>query len=122
MNDLFSKVTPLTCGIIWVAPEVLNHHDDMYKSMDYLLNGLLTSSLTDNPNHNSRVLITQNFHQQLAIFIFNRFNPNEYESYLNMIQTNLTSEQSILVIDEGNFFQNLLQSTPHHFKSFLHLF
>jgi hypothetical protein len=122
MNDLFSKVTPITSGIIWIAPEVLSHQTEMYKSMDYLLNGLLTSSLKDNPGHTSRVLITQNFHQQLAVFIFNRFMPNEYESYLNMIKENLTSEQSILVIDEGNFYQNLIQSTPHHFKSFLHLY
>lgn len=123
MNEILGKVTPLTKGIIWLHPGVPSPASATYKAVDYLLNGLLTAGLSKgNPEASSRVLLSTNFHSPFHVFIVDKLVKQEYESFLLLLKKDLTSESSVLVIDEADGFSSLLSKTPNDVKSLLHLF
>lgn len=121
MNDILSKVTPLTRGIIWLQKGHPNPISATYRSLDYLLNGLITATVTTRPEATSRVLMTTNFHFPLHVLIVTKFIPEEYESFLKLLKKDLGSESTVLVIDENDAFNKILEHTPQDLKSVLHL-
>jgi hypothetical protein len=121
MNDILSKVTPLTRGIIWLRQGEFESGSTTYKSLDYLLNGLLSAGIKNNPDVSSHVMVSSNFHFPIHLFMVKELDHKEYESYLKLFSNNLTSENNILVIDETEGFQALLSKTPQEIKSLLHL-
>lgn len=121
MNDLISKVTPLTRSIIWLTGPSISFSSESYKAVDYLLNGLLTASLKAQPEVNSRVIFSENFGHPLHVFITKEIVTSEYESFLKLLRKDVTQESGILVIDESASFQSLLQMSPEDIRSRLHL-
>ncbi len=122
MNDLLNKIGHLSAGIIWITKNLDPINNPYYAKIDYLLNGLLTSTLNEIPVSKSRLLFTDHFHDKLAIFVCHEFNEEEYLSFLQLISKDLLNQKHILVIDEEKFFPRLLEFTPKDFKSALHLF
>ncbi|HLT22481.1 MAG TPA: hypothetical protein VKZ84_03525 [Bacteriovoracaceae bacterium] len=106
MNKLISKVTPLTKAIIWLASKPLDPQSKNYQAIDYLLNGLLTSSRNVNSELISRTLIGEQFGGQLHIFVAHE--PTlEFKHFIHLIEDKLTTENNILVIDELNAFEEI---------------
>lgn len=120
MNDILSKVTPLTRGIIWLHQGEPNPASLTYQSLDYLFNGLLTATLGTRPEASSRVMLTTNFHSPLHVFFVSSFVPDEYESFMKLLKKDLGSENTVLVIDECDAFNTVLGHTPKELKSILH--
>lgn len=100
MNKLISKVSPLTKAIIWLTAKPIEQNTENYKAIDYLLNGLLTSSLNAHPDLSSRVLIGEQFGSQLHVFIAHEVLSSEFKHFLKLIEDKVTTENNILFIDE----------------------
>ena len=122
MNHLLKKVGPLTSGLIWITQKLSDTKNPMYENLDYLSDGLLTQTLNNNKEPNSITLISKNFHENFYIFIFNEFEENKFQSYLDLFSNDLNGEKSILVIDEKDFFNEILKKTPKDLRSHLHLY
>jgi len=122
MNDLLDKIGYLSAGVIWVTKNLDPINNPHYTKIDYLLNGLLTSTLNENSDCKSRLLFADHFHEKIAVFIFQEFKKEEYLSFLELISKDLSNQKHILVIDEENFYTRLLEFTPKDLKSALHLF
>ncbi len=119
MSDLLSKVTSLTRSIIWLTQEV-SATSATYKAIDYLLNGLLTASLHSNPEAQSRVIISTNFSFPFHVYVTKEIVPVEYQSFLKLLKKELTSESTILVIDENDAQKILTKATPADIQAKFH--
>lgn len=95
---------------------------ETYKAVDYLLDGLLTLSLNTHSELSSRLIVGKSFGSPLHVFIMKEFKAKEYSSFLELLKKDLTSESSILVIDESNFYQDILKHTPSEIRSNLNLY
>jgi hypothetical protein len=122
MDKFLRKVGPLTVGMIWISQKLSNQQSEHFKSLDYLLNGLLSQTLGSQTNENCHVLVSNNFHSNFMTFIFEEFDHEKYLSFLNLIKNELKPERSIIVVDEQKFFTTLLEKTPKELRSFLHLY
>lgn len=119
MNNLISKISPLTKAIIWLAPAPLNNEGTSYKAIDYLLNGLLTSSLNANEDLNSRLLLGDHFSDKIFVFITHNLNPSDLNHFVTLIGPVMTSENNVLLIDELNKFEELSKILPPAIKNSL---
>jgi hypothetical protein len=121
MNDLVKQVTPLTSGIIWFVSVEPTPEHPLYSSFDYLLDGLLTANLKENPNHKSRVIVAESFHRRLFVMIATEAKEKELESFISLFEKDLKPENDILVIDETESFsklKSLSKLTKNHLKLF----
>lgn len=109
MNKLISKVSPLTKAIIWLTAKPIDFNTESYRAIDYLLDGLLTSSINANSHLSSRVLIGEQFGKQLHIYIAHEVNSSEFKHFLRLIEGNINTENNILIIDEVNQFDELIK-------------
>lgn len=107
MNKLISKVSPLTRAIVWLVATPINSQSENYRAIDYLLNGLLTSSVNACPEFSSRVLIGEQFEDQLHIFIAHSVNSSEFNHFIRLIEEKVTTGNNILVIDEIGAFDEV---------------
>lgn len=107
MTKFISKVSPLTKAIIWLTAKPIEPQSEIYKAIDYLLNGLLTSSLNANADLSSRVLIGEQFGNQLHIFIAHEVLGSEFKHFTKLIEDKLTTENNILLVDEASQFEEL---------------
>lgn len=105
MNKLISKVSPLTKAIIWLTAKPIDSTSKNYKAIDYLLNGLLTSSINANPDISSRVLIGEQFGEELHIYIAHEVLSSEFKHFLKLIENKITTECNILFIDDLSLFE-----------------
>lgn len=121
MNDILSKVTPLTRGIIWLHETELKPSSATFKNVDYLLNGLLTAGLKSAPQISSRVIMGTNFHSPLHVYVASKIVKEEFESFLKLLKKDIGIESTVLVIDEADAFNHLMEKTPKEMKSLLHL-
>ena len=119
MNNLISKISPLTKAIIWLAPAPLNADSTSYKAVDYLLNGLLTSSLNAKDDLNSRLLLGDHFSDKLFVFITHNLNISDLHHFVALIEPVMTSENNVLLIDELNKFEELSKNLPTAIKNSL---
>lgn len=117
MNKLISKVSPLTKAIIWLTRKPIESNSEMYKAIDYLLNGLLTSSLNAHPHEMSRVLIGEQFGNQIHIFIAHEVNSSEFNHFLKLFEDKITTENNILLIDEIQLFEELNKHLKPSFRN-----
>ena len=107
MNSLVSKITPLTKAIIWLVAAPIDQSTKNYKAIDYLLNGLLTSSINASGKLSSRLLLVDHFSDKLHVFISHTVNSNEVSHFVRLIEPKLTSENNILLIDETAKFDEI---------------
>ncbi len=120
MNNLLNGVSPNTRGLIWLS-EKLGQDNPYYDGVNYLLDGLLTASLIKTQALSSQVVIGNNFGQLFYVFIVQDFVEKEFQSYLELIQTNLLTEYEVIVIDEQKFFDSLLKKVPKEIKGHFRL-
>lgn len=117
MNKLISKVSPLTKAIIWLAQKPIEPQSESYRAIDYLLNGLLTSSINANPELSSRVLIAEQFGETLHVFIAHKAASSEFTHFTKLIEDNITSENNILLIDEISSFEEMSKNLSAKLKN-----
>jgi hypothetical protein len=109
MNEIIEKVTPLTCGLVWLMKDQPSASTETYKAIDYLTDGLLTATLRDPPKKESYVLIGSNFGSSLYILLTHEMSKKELENFQILIKSDLAQESNILVIDENNSMAQLLK-------------
>ena len=112
MNDLLNLVTPDTRGIIWFTSLPINIDSPKYRDIDYLANGLLTSTISNLEQVPSHVIVSESFGKSFFIFLIKEFNSKEVESFINYISTQLKGEDNLLLIDEIGKSQFFLKTLP----------
>ena len=117
MTKLIQKVTPLTRGLIWTCQNDLHAEAPFYKDIDYLVNGLLTASLVNNPEQHSRVIISENFGHNFYVLVGNKITDSEFSSYFNLIKNQLAGENHLLLVDENKSFQLVQKLAPQEVRS-----
>ncbi len=116
MNDLVRAVTPLTRGIIWLRSAPLKSTDETYRSVDYLLDGLLTSSL--NENAPAGLLIGKNFNRNFYVLRTGAdFSSAEVKNFLSLIEKEFKGEDRLLIVDEDQSAGKLMQAIPKNLHS-----
>lgn len=116
MNELVRAVTPLTRGIIWLHAGVLKNTDETYRSIDYLLDGLLTSSL--NEGVDKGLFIGKSFNRNFYVYRTEQdLASAELKSFLTLLEKELKAEDRILIVDEDNAEAKLMQAIPKSLHS-----
>jgi hypothetical protein len=119
MNDIIRAVTPLTRGIIWLRSAALKNTDETYRSIDYLLDGLLTSSLNEGVDRG--VLMGKSFNRNFYVYRSGQeLDSAELKSFLSLLEKELKEEDRILIIDEDNAEAKLRQAVPKALHSRFH--
>lgn len=122
MSELTHAVTPLTRGLIWLSSGKPESKSEIYKSLDYLLDGLLTASLSE-ASASSQVLVGKSFGK--SFFVLMSAGPIEkatLSSYATLLDKELKAEERLLVVDEVQGFGKLLELIPSKLKSHTQLF
>jgi hypothetical protein len=112
MNEINREVSPLTRAIVWLRPSEVSPNDVHYKSIDYLLDGLLTASLKENKN-DTALLVGRNFDRQIYVFATTKDpKKNELESFLTLLEKELISGDRILMVDDVEGRESFLRLIP----------
>ena len=121
MNEILSKITPLTRSIIWLTDRSDKIQSVNYKAIDYLINGLLTASTSSRPNIESRIFFSNNFGRPFLIYIGQDIKSRDFDSFQTLLQKEMTQESSVLVIDEMDIFHALLTHAAEDIRPRLQL-
>lgn len=122
MSKLIENVTPLTRGIIWLTKSVDNQSGVHYSSIDYLLNGLLTSSLKDAEGKDHHIFMGNSFGQSLYILMTTKVDSKQIDNLMTLLRPELKPETDILVVDEIDGMGTLQKSAPEDLVQKLKLF
>jgi hypothetical protein len=112
MSDLIKQVTPLTRGIIWLVEDEKNTLNPYYSELDYLLNGLLTATLSQAIDMPSRVMVGENFSRSFVVMVANEIKSSDFDNYASLVK-DLGPEDNILLIDELNLGEKLTTFTKN---------
>lgn len=119
MTDLLAQVTPLTKGIIWITSGEITTQNKFYKEIDYLLNGLLTATLTSTPS-TAHVLLSENFGNSFYVLAGN-IDEKSLKNYVELVKPQLSAENQVLLIDENDSFKNLKKAIPAEIQNKIQL-
>ncbi len=121
MNDLIQEVSPLTRAIVWLKPSEVSQNDVHYKSIDYLLDGLLTATLKENAN-STALLVGRNFDRKLYVFATTK-DPKkpELESFLSLLEKELETGDRILIVDDVEGRESFLRLIPQKLLPHFHV-
>lgn len=117
MNDLLSQVHPQTRGLIWLVSGELKAHAHHYKDVDYLLNGLLTATLNSKELQPGQVLVSENFGKPFFVMITQEVKSKEISNFEDLIGSQISNENEVLVIDELGELTKLLSTLKDPLKS-----
>ena len=112
MSDLLNLVTPDSRGIIWFTKQPIDFDSKKYRDIDYLANGLLTSTLTNLDHSPSRMVVSESFGKSFFIFLIQTINQKEIESFINYVSVQLKGEDNLLLIDETGESRDFLKTLP----------
>lgn len=112
MIDLLALVTPLTAGLIWLVPSTPEPGHGHYAQVDYLTNGLLTSSLNAGAIDSSRLIVTNNFGRSLYVFIVLKPVSSEIRSFADLIERGLKADSDLVLVDEAKLTDEILRMVP----------
>jgi hypothetical protein len=112
MNDIVAQVTPLTRGVLWFPAGAIAAQSPTFQALDYLLDGLLTSSLSTTEASSSRTIIGKSFNNDLYVFVAQEVRNNEFDSFLRLVRPQLKSDNDLIVIDEAEIFSKLRNQIP----------
>lgn len=120
MNDLVQEVSPLTRAIVWLKSAEVSQNNPHYKAIDYLLDGLLTASLRENPRA-SALLVGKNFDRNIYVFATTKEpKKSELESFLSLLEKELGSNDKILIVDDVEGRESFLKLVPERLRSHCH--
>ena len=111
MSKVLDLVTKSTLALIWLQKEAASPTSDLYRDVDYLLDGLLTSSLRESQPKN-QVLMARNFGRPLYVTIASSVVAIEIKNLLDLASKDLAPESEILVIDEIGGLKELEKLLP----------
>lgn len=111
MSDLIKEVTPLTRALIWLMPADISPTHPRYKEIDYLVDGLLTATLTHS-SQNSHLLMGKSFGRDFYVYCVSENSPKMMESYVAMMERELSGEDRILVVNDRTEGSELERSIP----------
>ena len=117
MTNLKQKVTPLTRGLIWTCSERIHSGLSNYRDIDYLVNGLITASLSQNPELECQVIISESFGEYFYLLMGKNIGDKDFISFFNLIKTQLTGENHLLLVDENQSFERIQKLAPIEIKS-----
>ncbi len=121
MNDLVQEVSPLTRAIVWLKTAEVSQNDIHYKSIDYLLDGLLTATLKENANATA-LLVGRNFDRKIYVFATTKDpKKNELESFLSLLEKELVSGDRILIVDDVEGRESFLRLIPQKLLPHFHV-
>lgn len=98
MNDFSAKVLPDTRALIWFPKSEVSETDPHYRHIDYLSDGILTTSLSTLKDKSSLLLVGKSFGKPLMIFIIKELIKTEIESFVGLLPKD---DGEILVLDDG---------------------
>jgi hypothetical protein len=111
MSKVLDLVTKSTLALIWLQKEPSAPTSELYRDVDYLLDGLLTSSLRDTQPKN-QVLMARNFGRPLYVVVLGSVVPVEIKNLMELAAKDLHAESEILVIDEIGGSKDLEKLLP----------
>jgi hypothetical protein len=107
MSELISHVSKQVKAIIWIPGSELKTTDATYKSVDYLLDGLLTAKFNQLENLGNQVLLGKSFGENLFVFISETGAEKELQNFKTLLKPELTAETEVLVLNESDKKFNL---------------
>lgn len=111
MSKVLDLVKPSTLALIWLQKGPAAAASALYRDVDYLLDGLLTSSLKDSqPKH--QVLMARNFGRPLYVVVSESVVPVEIKNLMDLAAKDLVETSEILVIDEIGGIKDLEKLLP----------
>lgn len=116
-SDLLSQVTPQTRGLLWLTNEAITSQLPFYKGVDYLLNGLLTSTLKIKEFQNCYVLVGENFGKVFYVIVCQDWSENEFRSFFNLVKPQMEEGSHLLLIDENNSFPKVQKLAPPEIRA-----
>jgi hypothetical protein len=96
MNSLTTQVSPRTRGILWFCAEDLDPRSSAYQGVDYLLDGLLTTSMAME-DWTSKLIVGESFSFPLYVFVARTLRESEFTSFLKLVAPLMESENDLLV-------------------------
>lgn len=121
MSDLRKTVLPSTKSIIWLCPSEAPKAHPHFDDIDYLLDGLLTATFSQNEIRSTTVL-GNNFNENFFVFVAPELASKELKSFIELMEKSLNEEDEILVIDDRNEMSGLQNLIPKEFRSRLRKF
>ncbi len=117
MINLLSQITPQTRGLLWFTNEALSADLRYYKDVDYLLNGLVTSTLSTSGSKSCHVLVGENFGQLFYVIIGQALPEKEIRSFFELIKPQMNDGSHLLLIDENQSFAKIQKLAPVELRS-----
>ncbi len=118
MNSLLNQVTPSTRAIIWLTQADIAPSHSWYKSMDYLLDGLLTANRDSLAQGKSHLLVGKNFGHPFFLLVVRELEKKELDGFVTVVYPELKEGQKILVMDEDQNFESLKKQAPEKIRHF----
>jgi len=116
-TGLLSQVNPQTRGLLWFTAQPLSAELRYYKDVDYLLNGLVTSTLSTSGPKPCHVLVGENFGQLFYVIIVQSLPEKEIRSFFELIKPQMNEGAHLLLIDEGQGFAKIQKLAPEELRS-----
>ena len=117
MINLLAQITPQTRGLLWFTSQPLGPERPFYKDVDYLLNGLVTSTLATSGAKPCHVLVGENFGQLFYVLIGQALPEKELTSFFELIKPRMNDGASLLLIDENQSFIKVQKLAPVELRS-----
>lgn len=107
MSDLIAEVSPAVRAILWIPASAPKSSDATYKSVDYLLDGLLTAKFKHDENLQGQVLLGTSFGKNLYIYISEGLETKDLKNLKTLLKPELVDDAEILVVNESDKKLNL---------------
>jgi hypothetical protein len=121
MSDLVQEISPLTRALVWLRPEEISAKNEHYRSIDYLLDGLLTATLRENPKA-SALLVGKNFNRNIYVFAASaKPSAKELDSFFSLLEKDLGNEDRILIVDDVEGRESFLGYLPKKLLPHIHV-
>lgn len=116
-TSLLSQITPQTRGLLWFTSRPMSSELGHYKEVDYLLNGLLTSTLATSGSKPCHVLVGENFGQLFYVITSDSMPETEIRSFFELIKPQMNEGTHLLLIDENQSFAKIQKIAPAELRS-----
>jgi len=122
MNNLLKQITPNTKGVIWISPDIHDVDSFYFKTMDYLLNGLYSSTRISNPEASDLTLVGESFGKPIYIYAAKEFKNDSLKNFFSLFDQSLTDDQKIIWISENQTLEGIYDKLSKDFTSKITLF
>lgn len=105
IENLSQSITPDCAGIIWLTDKNLNYSTNRVYEFNYLLDGLLTKSITSGQDHNDapNLFIAQNFGDSFFVghSVIKSINDlSKIQKHLTVVNNMITEKKFVLIYND----------------------